>query len=180
MREVSDIFLLNVAEISGAILGLFVIGMLFFAETGFRRLESRGGAAMEAYLRASTRIVLLLFAIPLGVSLSLVVLKPGWSAAIFLLLSVALVAANLDTAALIRSVPQQTRSRALVANELAGTAAVAVLVVLPWMLGGIPPTREDLTWSILLSFASAVASVFTLVISILDLGSEDGAEELER
>jgi hypothetical protein len=29
MREVSDPFLLNTAEVSGAMLGLFIVGMLF-------------------------------------------------------------------------------------------------------------------------------------------------------
>jgi hypothetical protein len=172
MRDVSDIFLLNMAEIAGALLGLFVVGMLFYAETGFRRIDSRRATAVEAYFRASTRIVLLLFAIPLALSLTLVVLEPAWSAVLFALLSVALVAANVDTAVLIRAVHRETRSRVMLANEVAGTAAVVVLVVLPWALGGIDPTREDLTWAILLSFGSAVASVFTLVLSIFDIGSQ--------
>jgi fumarate reductase subunit D len=60
----------------------------------------------------------------------------------------------------------------LLVNEVAGSVAVVVLVVLPWMLGGLDPTREDLTWALLLSFTAAVASVFVLVLSIFDLASQ--------
>jgi hypothetical protein len=171
VREVSDFFLLTMAEVSGGLLGLFVVGVLFFAETGFRRLEGPGTAVIEEYFRASTRIVLLLFTIPLGLSITLVVLEPGWSAALFAVLSVALVAANVDTARQIRAVQRQSGSRLLLANEVAGSAAVALLVALPWVLGGIDPSREDLTWAILLSFGAAVASVFVLVLSVFDLAS---------
>jgi hypothetical protein len=172
MREVSDAFLLNMAEVSGALLGLFVVGMLFYAETGFRGLERGGGRHVEAYFRASTRIVLLLFGLPLALSLTLVVLDPGWSVALFALLSLSLLAANVDTVRRIRAVKRHTGSLTLVLNEVAGSAAVVVLVLLPWLLGGIDPTREDLTWAILLSFGSAVASVFVLVLSIFDLATE--------
>jgi hypothetical protein len=171
MREVSDIFLLNMAQVSGALLGLFVVGMLFYVETGFRRVDPRGGEALEAYFRASTRIVLLLFVIPLSLSMTLVVLDPGWSAAFFGLLSTTLVAANIDTVRRLGAVQGGDGSRLLVVNEAAGTAAVIVLVVLPWVLGGTSPSREDLTWAILLSFATAVASIFVLVLSVFDLAS---------
>lgn len=173
MREVSDAFLLNMAEVSGSLLGLFVVGMFFFLEMGFRRLEQRAGDIVEAYFRASTRIVLLLFVIPLGLSMTLVVLEPAWSAALFALLSVALVAANVDTARRVRDVQRETGSRALLVNEVAGSAVVAVLVLLPWVLGGIDPSREDLTWAILLSFGAAISSVFVLVLSAFDLTRED-------
>ena len=39
MREVSDAFLLNMAEVSAALIGLFMVGIFFFADTGFRRLD---------------------------------------------------------------------------------------------------------------------------------------------
>ena len=35
MREVSDDFLLNMAEVSAALIGLFMVGVFFFADTGF-------------------------------------------------------------------------------------------------------------------------------------------------
>lgn len=168
MRSVSDSFLLHIAEISGGLFGLFMVGMLFFVEMGFANLGPHREVVV-AYFRASTRIVLLLFAIPLGVSLTLVVLEPGWGAALFAVLSAALVATNVDTALRVRPIGRVTRTNTLLINEIAGTVAVAVLVVLPWVLGGIDPSREDLTWAILVSFAAAFLSLGTLLLSVFDL-----------
>jgi hypothetical protein len=168
MREVSDSFLLQMAEVSGGLFGLFMVGMLFYVETGFRNLGPERDVVIP-YFRASTRIVLILFAIPLGVSFTLVVLEPVWSTVLFAILSVLLVAANLDTALRIQSVHRETGSRVLQLNEIAGTIGVAILVVLPWVLGGIDPSREDLTWAILVAFATAFLSLATLVISVFDI-----------
>ena len=175
MREVSDAFLLNMAEVSAALIGLFMVGIFFFADTGFRRLD-QARAIVEPYFRASTRIVLVVYAFPLGLSLSLVVLQPIWSQVLFGLLSLVLLAANVDTAARIRAVTRVTGSTALLVNELVGTAAVLVIVALPWVLGGLHPTREDLTWTILLAFAAGFASISALVLFVLDVaGFEAGA-----
>jgi hypothetical protein len=168
MREVSDSFLLQMAEVSGGLFGLFMVGILFLVETDFRALGPERNAVIP-YFRASTRIVLILFAIPLGVSFTLVVLEPVWSTVLFAVLSLVLVAANVDTAIRIRSVHELTGSRVLQLNEIAGTIGVAVLVVLPWILGGIDPSREDLTWGILIAFATAFLSLATLVVSVFDL-----------
>src|SRR5215207_11140956 len=65
MREVSDAFLLNMAEVSAALIGLFMVGVFFFVDTGFRRLDQARGI-VEPYFRASTRIVLVLYALPPG------------------------------------------------------------------------------------------------------------------
>jgi hypothetical protein len=168
MREVSDAFLLNMAEVSAALIGLFMVGIFFFADTGFRRLDQARGI-VEPYFRASTRIVLVVYAFPLGLSLSLVALRPVWSRVLFVLLSLLLLAANLDTVARIRAVARVTGSTALLVNELMGTAAVVVIVALPWVLGGLHPTREDLTWTILLAFATGFTSISALVLFVLDL-----------
>jgi uncharacterized membrane protein len=168
MREVSDEFLLNMAEVSAALIGLFMVGVFFFADTGFRRLHQARGI-VEPYFRASTRIVLVVYALPLGLSLSLVVLQLSWSRVLVALLSLLLLAANLDTAARIRAVARATGSTALLVNELVGTAAVVAIVALPWVLGGLHPTREDLTWTILLAFAAGFASISALVLFVLDL-----------
>jgi hypothetical protein len=152
-----------------------MVGVFFFADTGFRRLD-RARGIVEPYFRASTRIVLVLYALPLGLSLSLVALEPVWSRVLFALLSLLLLAANLDTAARVRAVARVTGSTALLVNELVGTAAVLVIVALPWVLGGLHPTREDLTWTILLAFATGFASISALVLFVLDLARfEDGA-----
>jgi len=174
MRPVSDAFLLNMAEVSAGLTGLFLIGVFFYVETGFRRLDEAGGRVLEEYFRASTRIVLVLLALPLGLSLALVVLEPAWSTAIFALLGTVLVAANVDTARRIRAVQRATGSTTLLANEILGSAGVAVIVVVPWTLGGIDPTREDLTWAILVSFATAFASLLALVLSVFDVPAHEG------
>jgi hypothetical protein len=174
MREVSDAFLLNMAEVSAALIGLFLVGVFFYVETGFRRM-SRYREAVEGYFRAGTRIVLVLFAIPLGLSLTLVALEPVWSRWLFAVLSVLLVWSNVDTARRILTVGRDTRSVALVVNEVLGTLGVVVLVALPWALGGLHPSREDLTWAILLAFASGFLSISALVLSTF--GSPDGEDE---
>jgi hypothetical protein len=164
MRQVSDAFLLQVAEISASLVGLFLVGIFFYVETGFRRLSPTRRAAFEPYFKSGTRIVLILYALPLFLSLTLVVLTPGWSRLLFLLLSIALVAANVSSLARVRGIESPT----LLANELLGTAMVVVLVLLPWVIGGLDPTREDLTWSILLSLGAGFLSVAALILSILD------------
>lgn len=172
MRQVSDEFLLNMAEVSAALIGLFLVGMLFYADTGFRRL-ARARGEIVSYFRASTKIVLVLFTIPLGVSLSLVVLEPIWARVLFAALSLALVAVNVDTAVRIRAVARATGSTALLVNEILGTVAVVALVAVPWILGGLRPSREDLTWSILLAFAAGFISIGALVLSVFDMAAVD-------
>src|SRR5687767_15960361 len=120
MRHVSDGFLLNMAEISGSLIALFLVGVFFYVETGFRRFD-RAREVVEPYFRAGTRIVLVLFAIPLGLSLTLVALEPIWNRVLFTLMSLMLIAANIDTAARIRAVAKVTRSTALFVNEVLGT-----------------------------------------------------------
>ena len=63
MRQVSDSFLLNMAEVSGALVGLFLVGIFFFLEASGGRLD-KSREVLEPYLRASTRIVLVLLRSP--------------------------------------------------------------------------------------------------------------------
>jgi hypothetical protein len=166
MREVPDAFLLNIAEVTSALVGLFLVGIFFFVETGFRPTADDRDA-FEPYFRSGTRITLILFAIPLILSLTVVVMEPVWSRILFAVLSLMLIAANVDSVRRIRETPMV--SRALVINEVLGTAAVVLIVSLPWILGGIDPGREDLTWSIMLAFAAGFVSVSALVLSAFDV-----------
>jgi hypothetical protein len=168
MRRVSDDFLLNMAEVSGTLIGLFLVGVFFYVETGFRRWD-RAREIFEPYLRAGTRITLIVFAFPLGLSITLVALDPVWSRLLFALLSLVLLAANLDSALRVRGVAAATGSTALLVNEVVTTILALVLIVLPWALGGLHPTREDLTWSILLAFAAGFLSISATVISAFDV-----------
>jgi hypothetical protein len=168
MQPVSVGFLLNMAEVSGALVGLFLVGIFYFIETGMERLE-RSRVVLERYFRASTRIVLILFAFPLLLSLTLIVLQLVWSRWLFAVLSIVLITANVDTALRIRGVARTTRSLSLFLNEVVGTLGVVLIVVVPWALGGLHPTREDLTWSILVAFATAFLSICVLVLTAFDL-----------
>jgi hypothetical protein len=172
MRPVSDAFLLNVAEVSATLIGLFLVGMFFFVETGFRRL-GRERELLEPYFVASTRIVLILYALPLALSLTLVTLTLGWSRALFALFCLVLVAANVDTLVRMRRVAQVNRSLVLLTNEAIGTFLVVLIVVVPWALGGFHPTREDLTWAILLSLAAGFLSIGAAILAVFEVGSEE-------
>jgi hypothetical protein len=145
--------------------------VFFFAETGFRRTGSAN--IVEPYFEAATRIVLILYAIPIFLSLSLVVLELTWSRVLFAVLSLVLVAANVDTAFRMRAVAKVRTSNLLAANEAVGTISVVALVVTPWLLGGLDPSREDLTWAILLSFVAGFLSVSTMALSAFDIPRAD-------
>jgi hypothetical protein len=176
VRSVSDVFLLNMAEVSATLIGLFLVGVFFYMETGIRRYaRAKEGVP---YLRAGTRITLIVFAIPLGVSLSLVTLELIWSRFLFAVLSLLLMAANVQTVTRVRGVTRVTGSTGLLVNEVITTVLSVVLVVLPWILGGIRPSREDLTWSILLSFAAGFLSMGATVMSAFDfVGLESGTSD---
>ena len=168
MRNVSDAFLLNIAEVSATLIGLFLVGAFFYIESGLRR--SGGGRALfEPYLRAGTRITLIVFAIPIGVSMALVAMELFWARLLFAVLCVVLVAANVDSAVRVRGVAKATGSTALLANEVVTTVLSVTLVVLPWVLGGLHPSREDLAWAIVLAFAAGFLSIAATVMSAFDI-----------
>jgi hypothetical protein len=169
MLEVSDAFLLNLAEVSATLIGLFIVGIFFYVETGSRQLH-RARGVVEPYMRSATRIVLILYAIPLLVSLALVVLDVLWARLLFLVLSIMMLAANVDTVRRIRAVGRSTRSLALVANEAVSTVGVLVVVLIPWVLGGLEPTREHITLALLISFGMGFLSIGVAVLSAFDVG----------
>jgi hypothetical protein len=178
VRQVSDAFLLNMAEVSSTLIGLFLVGVFFYVETGFRRLD-HARQVFEPYLRAGTRITLIVFAIPLGLSLTLVAMDLIWARVLFALLSLILIAANVDSVVRIRGVAKATGSVALLVNEVVTSVLALVLIVLPWALGGIRPAREDLVWAIVLSFAAGFLSIGATVMSAFDIARLDAASRTE-
>ena len=172
MRQVTDAFLLNMAEVSATLIGLFLVGVFFYIESGLRRVD-RARATFEPYLRAGTRVTLVVFTIPLGLSLAVVALEPFWARLLFLLLSLLLVGAGADSAIRVRGVREVTGSTALLVNEMVTTLLGMVLVLLPWILGGLRPSRGDLTWSILLAFAAGLLSIGATVMSAFDMARLD-------
>lgn len=174
--NVSDGFLLTVAEVSAALIGLFLVGMVFYVQTGFRRLE-RSRAVVEPYFRASTRIVLIVYSVPLAISLTLVALTPGWSQILFWALVVALLLANVDTVGGLRPVMRATGSRLLLYNEIVGTIGVIALIVVTLSLGGLTPGREDLAPAILLALGLGFLSTCVLVLTLFDISEFERSED---
>jgi hypothetical protein len=175
VRRVTDDFLLNMAEVSATLIGLFLVGVFFYVEAGVHGRSSTF-AISRPYLRSGTRITLIVFAIPLGLSLALVSLDIVWARVLFAGLSVVLIAANVDSVRRVRG----ERSIALLANEAAATGLTLLLVVLPWAMGGLRPTREHLTWAILLAFAAGLLSVSTTVMSTFDAPSSGAATDVDE
>jgi hypothetical protein len=176
MRQVPDAFLLLIAEASSGLTGLFLVGVFFYVDTGFRR-PRRASESFEAYIRASTRIVLVLFGIAIALSLALVALDLLWPRLLLALLGAALIAANVNTVANIAGAAKVTGSHVLLITEVLGTIAVVGIVALPWILGGLHPSREDLTWSILLAFGTGLVSIFAIVMSIFDITRLDSGDD---
>ena len=178
MRPVSDGFLLSVAEISATLIGLLLVGVFFYVETGLRRLGPARDAA-TSYLRAGARIVLVLYGMTLALSLSLVALESIWATVFFAVLSLVLLAANVTTSLRIRALAKLTRSTAVLVNDVVSSAGILALVVIPWVLGGLRPTREDLTWAILMSLATGFLCTCTLVLSVFDLSKMEAVARAE-
>jgi hypothetical protein len=164
MRHVSDAFLLSMAEISATLIGLFLVGVFFYVEIGLRRWE-QARQVVVPYLRAGTRSTLIFFAFPLGLSLALVALEPLWARVLFVPLSLLLLVANVDSVIRIRGLKKVTGSTALLVNEVVTSAMAVAIVIIPWVLGGLQPTREDLTWAILLAFLTGFLIIGAIVMS---------------
>lgn len=168
MDLVSDDFLIAVAEISAALIGLFLVGMIFYIQTGFDRLE-RSRGVVEPYFRAATLITFISFAIPLGVSLTLVAFPIVWSRLLYVALVVGLVVVDFSTVKAVRDCVRLTGLRLLVMMEVVGTAVVALMVILPLVAGGLRPEREDLVPAILLSLGIGFLSTCVLVLTLFDI-----------
>jgi hypothetical protein len=64
-------------------------------------------------------------------------------------------------------------------NDVVSSAGILALVAIPWVLGGLRPTREDITWAILLSLTTGFLCTCTLVLSIFDLSKMEAAAQAE-
>lgn len=69
--------LLTIAQIAATLIGLLLVGVLFYLETGFRAAPSAGLQA-QSFLRATTKLIVLLYSMVLGLSLGLFALDPLW------------------------------------------------------------------------------------------------------
>jgi len=175
MDPVSDAFLLTLAEVSAGLIGLFLVGMIFYIQTGFDQTE-RSREVVEPYFRAATTITLITYAIPLGVSLTLVALPIVWSRLLYLVLVLGLVPAAVSTAVGVVPVMRVAGFGLLRMIEVVGTAVLALMVILPLATGGLSPVREDFVPAILLSLGVAFLSTAVLVLTLFDIARFERSE----
>lgn len=166
MREVSDSFLFTTASIAATLLGLLLLGVFYYVETGLRRAAAvapRGGP----FLQATTKLTILLYTLVLAVALGLVVLEPVWFNVMYALLGLALVRALVTWTVRYRGL-RQALPIPRESPWLMWPAVVGALV-LPWVLGGWEPQREAMAWTLLLAGGLALASTAGLVLTSFDL-----------
>lgn len=168
METLSDDFLLALAEISSALTGLFLVGIVLYIQVGYDKGE-RSRAVVEPYMRAATSITFIAYAIPVVVSLTLVSLPIAWSRWLYYGLVLGLVVVNVSTVATVRRVQRQMKLRLLVMIEVVGTVAVTLMVVLPLATGGLALTRDDLVPGLLLSLGVAFLGTWVLVLTLFDI-----------
>jgi hypothetical protein len=170
--QVSDEFLLTISQIAATLVGLLLLGGFFYLETGLSRARAMG-AAGEGFLRATIKFTLLLYALVLVLSLGLVVLRPGWLTVVFALVSLGLLRALVEWLLRYRDL------RSVVPLPWDGPwltgSVTAVVVGLPWVLGGLTPGREELAWSLLLAGALALQSTLGLLLTSFDLAKLEEA-----
>lgn len=92
VREaITDSLLLVTAVIAATLIGLLLVAVFFYLETGFRRLTAVGAEA-RLFLKATAKLLVFQYSMVVGLSLALVALRPLWVAVVFILLSIAIVA----------------------------------------------------------------------------------------
>lgn len=168
MNPVQDGFLLAVAGIAATLIGLLLLGAFFYVETGFRRATTvapQGGP----FLRATTKLTLLLYSLTLGLSLGLVVLRAVPLLVLYAMLSVALLRTLIEWTMRYRDL----REVLPIPRESPWIMwpAVVVMLILPWGVDGWEPSREAMTWTLVGCGALAVMSTAGLVLTSFDLVS---------
>jgi hypothetical protein len=100
--------------------------------------------------------------------LALAAFEPVWGAAIFIALSAMLVLSTVDTGRRVLMGGGMGVSKALVVNQWVSTAAVVVVVALPWVIGGWVPPATAFIPSILIALAVGFASTAALIMTVFD------------
>lgn len=164
MKPVSDAFLLQFAGIAASLLGFLVVGVFFYVQRG---MFPRAAQVAQQYMQAAARTVIVLYGMTLGVSLGLVVLEPSWAALLYLCLSLVLLWSVIRTSVAIDRLHEALELRVMPQVPM-WLAAVASLSG-PWVMGGIDPSREQLTAAVLFLGVLAFASSASLVLSTFDI-----------
>lgn len=170
----SDDLLLNLAAVSATLLGLLVVGVIFYVETGLRRLE-RNREPVASYVRAASKLTMALFSAALVVTLSLVSLDLVWARVVFVAASIAVVVTLISFSRHAVAMARVVGRRAWSLPYGVGLWATATVVLAaPWLLGGLHPSREDLTVGVLLILLSGLVSTFSILLSIFDIAAFEG------
>jgi hypothetical protein len=159
--------LLAVSGISATLIGTFIVGVFFYIDTDLHRLLMTTDAA-DRYLRSGVRWVIMVYALPFFVTLTLAALEPIWGAATFIALGGMLLLSTVDTGRRILMGGRSGVSRALVVNQWVSTAGVVVLVSLPWIIGGWVPPATAFIPSILIALGVGFTSTAALIMTVFD------------
>jgi hypothetical protein len=167
LMEISSDFLLALAGVAATLVGTFLVGVFFYMDSdGHRRLAA--SEAADLYLRSGIRWVFIAYSLPVLVPLTLAAFDPLWGALVFIALGSVLVLVSIDTGRRILKQGGSGMSRALFVNEWITSAAVVVIVVLPWVLGGWVPTPGAFVPSLLIALVGGFTSTAALVMTQFD------------
>ena len=164
MNNVSDAFLLEVAGIAASLLGFFVVGVFFFVQRGMFP-----GAAEHAqrYLQAATGSIIVVYGMTMVLSLALVVLPASWVSLMYVGFSLVLLWSVARTNSAIRRLHRALDIRLM--SPLAMWSAALAIVGIPWVLGGVTPSRVHLAVAIGVIGLFAFTSSASLVLSAFDI-----------
>lgn len=160
-------FLLGVSGVAATLIGTFIVGVFFYIDTDLHRMLMSSDA-VDHYLRSGVRWVFVIYALPLFVPLTLAAFDPIWGTATFIGLSVILLLSTMDTGRRIVKSGRMGVSPALAVNQWGSTAAVVVLVALPWIIGGWVPPATAFIPSIILAIAVGFTSTAALIMTQFD------------
>lgn len=164
MNSVSDAFLLEVAGIAASLLGFFVVGVFFFVQRG---MFPRAAEHAQRYMQAATGSIIVLYGMTMVLSLALVVLPPSGVSVLYIGFSLVLLWSVARTNSAIRHLHRALGIRLM--SPLAMWSATAAIAVIPWILGGVAPTRVHLAWAIGVIGLLAFTSSASLVLAAFDI-----------
>jgi hypothetical protein len=165
--------LLTTAQIAATLIGLLLVAVFFYLETGFRRLSTVGPEALP-FLKATAQLIVLQYSMVLGLSLGLVALQPLWVTLLFLALSLGIVVGLVDWTRWGRALSSDLR-RAVRIRPLLAWPIVLIPLALPFVLGGWEPDRDALSTSLFLEGAVAFGNTVSLLLLAFDLAAIERA-----
>ncbi len=168
MEQVSEDFLLTISSISAGLIGLFLVGMTIYIQTGYDTHE-RSRHVVEPYFRAATLITFIAYSVPLVIALTLLALPLIWSQILYWVLVIGLLVVHVRTLSTVREVQRDVGLSLLTMVEVVGSVAIAAMIILPLATGGIDPGQEDLVPGLLISMGIAFLGTCVLVLSLFDI-----------